>query len=310
MNKVLITCYNNPDLDGFGGAVAYAEFLDHQGQSADILIVDQPSLEVEFLMNKFNFSYPEEVLNPQDYDKVVLVDASQLFALHGILDKNKVVEIIDHRIVNDAAEFQNAQIQIDSIGAAATIIAEKFYDAGIQPSQKSAILLCGAIFSNTLNFKSSNTHDRDRKMSGWLLGQIDNGEELFREMFLYKSNLEGDKLKKRIIDDLAQPKDLGFSLGVGQLEIVGVKKLITERKEDILQFLEDVKQEVGLNQIFLSIIDLDEECNYFISTDEQIKVILSSIFDIDFQDNIAYRPGLIMRKQIIPLIREELTRNE
>jgi hypothetical protein len=60
------------------------------------------------------------------------------------------------------------------------------------------------------------------------------------------------------------------------------------------------------NNIFLNIIELDEVKNYFITNDIKTQKLLEKILDVRFNGFIAERPNLIMRKQIVPLLKEEL----
>ena len=71
------------------------------------------------------------------------------------------IEVVDHRAVNEADKFQNAKIQIEMVGSAATLIAEKFLHATTSTSPESAALLYSAIISNTINFQANVTTDRD-----------------------------------------------------------------------------------------------------------------------------------------------------
>ncbi len=60
----------------------------------------------------------------------------------------------------------------------------------------------------------------------------------------------------------------------------------------------------------MSIVDLEEEKNYFITDDENTKDLIKKILNVNFDGNIAEREGLIMRKQISPLLKEEFEKNE
>ena len=83
-------------------------------------------------------------------------------------------------------------------------------------------------------------------------------------------------------------------------------ELIKERGEDIVKVLEAIKSEMNLNFIFLNTIELEGCKNFFITDDIQTKALLEKVLDLKFNKFVAERSGLIMRKQIAPLLKEEL----
>lgn len=305
METILVTCYTEPDLDGFACAIAYAELLGKTGQQAVPKFFGLPNVEARFLMQKFNLPYPPEV-QAEGFTKVILVDASELRDLDHIIKPENVIEVIDHRKVNDAALFTNAKVQIEKVGSAATLIAEKFRSAKIDISKESSILLYGAIISNTLNFQAGVTTDRDRAMAAWLNQNLGFGTDFIEDMFRAKSDLAGDALAARINGDFAWFLIGGRKIGVGQLEIVGARELVEVRKDEIFAILAGIKAKLALDKIFLSIIDLTQGFNVFISADVEVQELLHDVLDAEFNENIAFRKGFIMRKEIVPLLKQKL----
>jgi len=305
MDKILVTCYTDPDLDGFACAIAYAEFLNATGTAAVPKFFGTPNVEARHLMQKFGFQYPDDV-NPAGFDKIILVDASELRDLDGIIKPDNVIEIIDHRKVNDSALFKNAKLQLEFVGSAATLIAEKFHNAYVEISVPATTLLYGAIVSNTLNFRAQVTTDRDCLMAEWLNQKLCFGKDFTDDMFRAKSDMAGDNLAARIEGDFAWFSLGSKKIGVGQLEIMDGKDLIRGRKQEILAILKRLQSELKLDQIFLSIIDLGEGCNAFIADDPEMQKLLSEVLGITFNGGIAIRDGFIMRKEIVPLLKERL----
>jgi manganese-dependent inorganic pyrophosphatase len=304
MQSTLITCYVNPDLDGVAGAFAYAEFLQKTGVKAEARIIGKAHDEAEYIINRFDLPYPESILNADNYDQVVLVDASDLNGLGGKISPEKVIEIIDHRKVHEADKFPKAKVQIELVGAAATLIAEKFMENNIEVSRESAILLYGAIISNTLNFKGTVTTDRDRRAAQYLLQKtkIPNAHNFWRELFMAKSDLSGSKLQDRIKDDTACFVIGEKKISIAQLEIIGAKKLIDEREAEIIQVLNDLKKELNLDYVFQNTLELEDDKNFFVTDHKETKILLEKVLNVKFKGNVAERAGLILRKEITPLL--------
>jgi len=189
--KLLVTSYKNPDLDGTACAFSYAEFLRKSGKDVVAAVFGKPHREAQFVLNKFNIpalENAEKVVN--NVDGIIIVDASDLRGLSDRIQPEKVVEIIDHRKIHEANKFPNAKAQIELVGSAATLIAEKFYKNKTTISQESAALLFSAIVSNTINFQANVTTERDHKMADWLKTKFSLPKIIFMRCFLINRNLK------------------------------------------------------------------------------------------------------------------------
>jgi len=296
MKPILVTCFKNPDLDGFSCAYAYAELLNALKTRAFATIFGRIHKEVEFILARYGIARPKEA-NLGDFDEIILVDSAIVNALPEDLDIDKVIELIDHRKLNDSAKFKNAKVQIELVGAAATLIAEKFYDKKIKPTKEAAILLYGAIVSNTLNFKSGTTTERDQKMAEFLAPIVQPDKNFAKEMFRAKSDLADHTLKEILENDYFSYNIFGKEIGITQLEIVEGKKLADEREDEILSELEYLNEKYKADFSFCSIISLDENCNIFIAEDKRSLKLLEKMLNLKFKDHLSIRPGFIMRKE-------------
>lgn len=308
MKPILVTSYINPDLDGLAGAIGYAEFLSKTGILCEAGIIGEPHDEARYVLDRFGFTYPISILDASDYDQVILVDASDVTGLEGKIPPEKVIGLIDHRKVHEADKFPQAKAQIELVGAAATLIAEKFMQHTIDISRESATLIYGAVISNTLNFRGTVTTDRDRKAAEWLNQTAQLPQDFWKDLFSAKSDLAGTKLTERIQGDFASFVLGGKKIGIAQIEMVGAKKLIEERQQEIVHELDKIKFEREFDFIFQNTIGLEEMKSFFVTDDELTKKLLEKVFDIHFMGSVAERPNLIMRKQIVPLLKEELER--
>lgn len=306
MSKTLVTSYSFPDLDGTSCAVAYAEFLRLQGQNAEAAFFGELHDESRYLLDTYKISYPKMLQNDEDYEQVILVDASELTGIDDKVQPDKVVEIIDHRKVNDAHLFTNAKVQIEMVGAAATLIAEKFHEQSTEPSKASAVLLAGGIVSNSFNFRSPNTTDRDKKMYEWLKGLVGLKDDFTQKLFQAKSDVSGEKLWKRMDGEFAIFDMASKKVGIAQLELFGAEEVARNRMDEIVKNLETLKAREELDLIMFSIVELGESKNFFVVSDLEMQKILTKTLGVEFANNLAERPGFIMRKQIAPFIKTEL----
>lgn len=310
MKSILVTCYVNPDLDGVASAIAYGEFLQKIGKNAVVGIIGEPHDEVKYIFDRFGFEYPKKISNADDFDEVILVDASDLTGLEGKIATEKVIEIIDHRKVHEADKFPKAKVQIELVGAATTLIIEKFIRNKIEISKESAILAHGAIISNTLNFKGDVTTSRDKEATAWLEKVSKLPDNFWKDLFLAKSDLSGKKLAERIEGDFALFVMGDKKVGIAQIEIIGAKELVDKRSDEIVQVLERIKSEMNMDIIFQNTIELDEHKNIFVAKDLETQKLLEKVLGVQFLGVVAEQPDLIMRKQIVPLLKKEIEARE
>jgi len=303
MPNIITTSYVNPDLDGVACAIAYAELLNATGQTATACLMGQPTVEAEFALTKLDLPHPLKRTNFETHEALVLLDASEPIHFEHRLSLEQVIEVIDHRKVNEAFKFTNAKIQIELVGAAATLVAEKFFEQAITPSVKSAQILQAAIISNTQNFQAKTTTDRDHTIVKRLANIAPLPNNFTHDMFAAKSDFTGEKLATAMDIETGIFEIAGQRLGVVQLEMVGSEALVRDRQNEILATLSQLQTQNNLNLIFVSILDIEAKLNHFITADPQLQAILSSALNVSFENNHALRQSIIMRKEIVPLVK-------
>ncbi len=303
MKPILVTSYTGPDLDASACAVAYAEFLNKTGKEAVAGIMGDLHIEAKFVFEKSGAPMPLRLKDAHGFEQIILVDTSNLTMFEGKLLPKRVIEIIDHRDVHQAEQFPNAKVQIEKVGAAATLVAERFMESGIAISKESAVLLYGAIASNTLNFKGGRTTERDKKAFTWLEERTGVNKDFVHEMFLAKSDLSGARLKEALWSDFSWYTFGGKIVAIAQLEMIGGRGLAQTRREDILNELRNIKEKKSADYIFLNIIELEEQGNVFVAEKKDMQIILSQLFSVSFSEKIARHQGLLMRKDIVPKLK-------
>lgn len=302
----MVTSYKNPDLDGVASAIAYTEFLQTQGEGALVAIFGTPHKEAQFVLHKFNISNPTGIEGIIVRDsQIVFVDASDIESLPTGISTDQVVEIVDHRQFNNTSKFRNAKIQLELVGACATLVAEKFYDTKKEISKESAVLLYGAIVSNTLNFKGSVTTERDIKMAEWLKNQVPIPKNFEYDMFVHKSNLD-QPIREVLLSDF-KIFDLGSKkVSIAQLEILDTNDYLKNNLVEIKRVLQEIKEERQLDYLFLNFVDLNKGINIFVAADQGTQELISQVLGIKFENSIACSDKMLLRKQIYPLIKNVL----
>ena len=307
---ILITSYTNPDLDGFACSFAYAEFLNKSGKPSKAAIFGSPHREAFSVIYKYKIP---ELTNAEkiiaNYNKIIIVDASDPNGLSNRIQLEQVIGIIDHRKNTQANLFPNAKKQIELVGAAATLIAEKYYNSKIDISLESASLLFCAIVSNTINFQASVTTQRDVEMADWLKKQFTLPADFISRMFKDKSEFK-KPLKEIFENDFATFNFNNNKIGIVQLEIINVENFVKKNINEINKILATLKKEKLLNYIFLTCIDTEKAFNVLVVIDNRTKDLLKESLNTKFRGNYAKIDKILMRKEIVPPIREILNNSK
>lgn len=297
----LVATYPHADLDGTSCTLAYTELLRSQGVDAHATLVNQPHAEAVYALERLNVTPPDN-LDPREAERISLVDVSVVDQIDPRTPRERVVEIIDHRTLHEATEFPNAKAQIELVGAAATLVAERFQQAGKAPSAQHAGLLYGAIASNTILFQASVTTDRDRAMAAWLQSIAQLPEDFIENMFAYKSDVSGDKLHHTLRNDFSWREVHGVKIGIAQLEILNAHATVLERRTELETLLEELCTNEGADITFLNAIDLMHGTTTFFAPNKAAQECILEPLELTFDDNIAQLPYVLLRKQIGPKI--------
>lgn len=307
MKKILVTDAPDPDLDGLACIVGYGEYLNQTGQKNSPMFFGIPQEEAGFVLEKLSIQIENADNIELNFDKIILVDTSGPQWQSPKIDLNKVYEIIDHRQFDKISAFPNAKIQIEMVGSCATLIAEKFKSKKLIPSEKTAILLFLAIVSNTINFKNKITTERDISAAKWLkeLYNIDN--KIIHEMFAFKSNVK-QTVREIFQGQIGCHEFAGKRVSTFQLEIIGVKEFVNDHLDEIKRELKAIAAKEKYDYVLFTLIDIEAGNNTFVVADKQTGKLVSEVLNVQFENGIAYYPQVIMRKEILPKLKNYLER--
>lgn len=299
--KYVLTSYREPDMDGVSCAYGYSEYLNKMGKAAGYYLEGRPKNEVEIVCNKFKISLGSMTEGEARNKKYIIVDTNLFSDIPSFIDCKDIVEIVDHHIAYQNIQmYENATIQIEQVGAAATLVVEKYMENKIEISKEAATLLYYGIISNTINLKSNVTTTRDIKAINWLKEQnIDTTK--VREIFKEKSIVTN--LRRELEMETVVHFDQDTFL-VGQIEIVEVEKFLQENKDALNEIFEQVKQEKNIDYLFINAIDIYEGYSTLIVYDEKTANFLEKLMKRKIHQGNNKLESIIMRKQFFAKIEE------
>ena len=300
--KTIVTSYVSPDLDGVSSMVAYSEYLNKTGVPSTYHIEGVPKKEVGIVCDLFHIVLAGEKMRPET--SVVVVDTNNLEEVPFVTPE-QIVEFIDHHSKNKSSEAcTNAKIQIERLGAAATLVAERFKENNISISRESAILLYYGIISNSINLKASITSQKDIEMTEWLKKQCSEiSEEMIKTIFTLKSKIEDKDLREEMEAEIVLPCG-DKRITVAQLELAGMEDFLQEKEEKIVSILQQLKREKDLDYICINCVDILNGFNMIVTIDDETEQFLEKLLGCQFENRRYKFDKIMQRKDITKAIRE------
>ncbi|MDO6354441.1 putative manganese-dependent inorganic diphosphatase [Caloramator sp. CAR-1] len=236
----------------------------------------------------------------QKKKQVILVDHNERSqTVHGI-DDAEILEIIDHHRVADIQTGKPIFFRNEPVGSTSTIIAGMYFENGIRPPKNIAGLLCAAIISDTVKFKSPTCTYID-KITAERLAEIAgiDIEGFALEMFRAGTSLQNRTPEEIFFQDFKEFKLGKYKIGISQVNTMNVESL-GETKNDLLNFMNKLCNEKGYDLLIIMLTDIIREGSEIIFTGKE-KDLIAKAFNVDVHNNFVFLPGVISRKkQIIP----------
>lgn len=300
----VVVSYIGPDMDGTSCMFAYSELLNKLGIKSNYFIWGTPKKEVGIVCDLFNIKLGGLTQLKSEYDYIA-VDLNGLDQMHEIVTVNNLIEIIDHHSVSKyVPTYVNAKIQIEQVGAAASLVAEKFKENNIKPSRDAAILLYYGIISNSINLKAHTTTDKDIEMTEWLKKQCDEiSEEKIKEIFEAKSKIEDKDLRTEMECEIPLVVD-DKGIIVAQLEVANLEEFLIDKKEKIVNVLSHVKEEKNPDYIYINCVDILNGYTIVIGCDDDSNRMVEDVFGISMTNGIGKVDDIIQRKEMTRKLRE------
>ena len=236
-----------------------------------------------------------------DKRRVILVDHNEKSQAVDGIDEAEILEIIDHHRLGSLETVGPVYFRNQPVGCTATIIYEIYKENGIQPDKTMASLLCSAIISDTLLFRSPTATWIDRAAAEELakIAEIQM-EELAQDMFQAGSNLKGKTAEEICFQDFKHFTVGDVKFGVGQINSMHEEEL-QEIKAQILPYLEKAANANRLDMVYFMLTNIIEESTELLCYGKRAKEQVIEAFDLPADTQEIHLEGVVSRKkQLIP----------
>ena len=241
--------------------------------------------------------------------QVILVDHNEKNQAVAGIENAEILEIIDHHRLGTIQTMSPVFFRNQPLGCTATIIYQMYQEAGIKVEPKIAGLLCSAIVSDTLLFRSPTCTPVD-EMAARALADIAgiDIEKYAMEMFSAGSNLKDKSDEEIFYQDFKRFTSGKVTIGVGQITSLNGGEL-DKLKGRLEAFMEKALENNGLNMIFFMLTNILTETTELICEGQGALQLAGKAFHQDIElleeeglkEPVLRLPGVVSRKkQLIP----------
>lgn len=235
--------------------------------------------------------------------QVILVDHNEKNQAVDGVEEAEVLEIIDHHRLSSIETMGPVFFRNQPVGCTATIVYQMYQEAGVEPDPVNAALLCSAIISDTLMFRSPTCTPLDenvaRKLAEIAGVEVEN---LAQEMFNAGSNLKGKSAEEICFLDFKQFTVNDTVFGVGQVNSMSADEL-KEIRRIVQPHLEKARANHGLNMIFFMLTNIITESSELLCCGPEAREKILSAYDLPEDTETIMLKGVVSRKkQLVPTL--------
>lgn len=236
--------------------------------------------------------------------KVVLVDHNEKDQAVDNIDKADIMEIIDHHKLGTLQTMQPISFRNQPVGCTGTIMYQMYGEQKLEIPPKIAGLLCAAIISDTLMFRSPTCTPLDRAAAEEL-AQIAGLDirEYATEMFRSSSCLRDRSMDELFHMDFKYFQVQNKKIAISQITSVSENELNGIR-DKMLDYMEDYLKTSGLSMQFVMLTDIIEEKTELLYVGRGAKNLVHTAFRKECGERSVVLPGVVSRKKqmVTPLL--------
>lgn len=235
--------------------------------------------------------------------KVILVDHNEKSQAVDGLEDAEILEIIDHHRLGSLETISPVFFRNQPLGCTATIIYQMYQENGIEVEPGIAGLLCSAILSDTLVYRSPTCTEVDRVLAEELAViagiQV---EEYAKEMFAAGSNLTSKSPEEIFYQDFKKFTAGELTFGVGQINSMNEEEL-DAIKDKLVPYMQKAFRDHGVAMLFFMLTNIIDSSTELLYQGSGAKELLFNAFKLDKEKEVICLKGVVSRKkQLIPAL--------
>lgn len=237
--------------------------------------------------------------------QVILVDHNEISQAVPGIEEADILEIIDHHRLGSLETVGPVYFRNQPVGCTATIIYELYTEKGVDVDPVIAGLLCSAIISDTLLFRSPTCTPQDQRAAEYLakIAGIDM-DSYAKEMFNAGSDIQ-DKTAEEICFQDYKIFNIGDKIiGVGQINSMNQGEL-EMAKEKLGGYLAEAKEKQRLDMVIFGLTNILEQQTEMLYSDEAAREMILDAFELPKEtEELILKDVVSRKKQLIPILTE------
>lgn len=235
-----------------------------------------------------------------DNKKLIMVDHNEKSQAVDGIDEAEILEIIDHHRLGSLETTLPVYFRNQPVGCTATIVYEMYQENDVEVDPAVAGLLCSAILSDTLMFRSPTCTAKDKKAAEALakiagIDIQDHAEKMFRA----GSSLADKTPEEIFYQDFKKFSGHGKTFGAGQISSMDRGEL-EQLRPQIAAYMESVVKKDEM--LFFLLTNILTESSDLVFAGEGAKELVEAAFGPG-EENWVFVPGLVSRKkQFVPSV--------
>lgn len=233
--------------------------------------------------------------------QIILMDHNEKGQAVDGIEEAEILEIIDHHRLGTMETVGPVYFRNQPVGCTSTIVYQMYQEHQAEIDPTIASLLCAAIVSDTLLFRSPTCTAVD-EAAARNLAEIAGLDltELANNMFRAGSSFKDKTPEEIILQDFKQFSVEDITIGVGQINSLNQEELL-EVKEQVLPVMEKVAQDYKLNGVYLMLTDIIHESTELLCFGNRAKERMVTAFELPEDTRNVILKGVVSRKkQLLP----------
>ena len=246
-----------------------------------------------------------DIVNTQK-KKVIMVDHNERRqGVTGMMEA-QVIEILDHHKIGNINTVYPIFYRNRQYGCTCTIVYQLFKENNVKITKDIAGLMCSAILSDTLMFKSPTCTPVDKAAVLELAQTAEiEYEKYAMDMFSAASDFASKSIDEIFNLDYKKFQSGEIAYGVGQVSSVSRAEL-DNLKGKLQEYMEKNIERGELNMIFLMLTDILDESTELLCAGSGAIEMARRAFNTEGKDSLMLADTVSRKKQIIPALSEAM----
>ena len=275
---------------------------------AEAIRLGEVNAETAYALDYFGVQAPKLVEKvAKDVKQVILVDHNEFQQSADDIKEVEILEVIDHHRI---ANFETAgplYYRAEPVGCTATILFKMYKENDVEISKEMAGLMCSAIISDSLLFKSptctivdSNAAKQLAKIAGIDVDKY--GLDMLKA---------GADLSDKTVEQLIALDAKSFSMGDSTVKIAQVNTVdeadVLAKKDELEWAMNHAIKEENLDLFLFVITNILTNDSVGLAFGSKVSAV-EKAFDVKLDANHAILKGVVSRKkQVVPNLTDALS---